>query len=225
MRQELSSSFFFPARQGDKGNSRHSDRSIRGTCTIVCHQFKSGNFSTRDVPRPGWPKTVTTLEIIDQIHELILEDRRISAKSTAEQLSISHEWVASIIHEDLDMRKLPAKWVPKCLNTDKKCQQCKLSEQLLEFFGVIWMISCHDWWPRTIYGYITMTRRQSNNQWSGSIVAHPAPKNSECKNLLEKFLPQFFWIKMASTSFIIFQKAKLSTWSITHLCWCNWRTF
>ena len=34
--------------------------------------------------RPGRPKTVTTLEIIDKIHELILEDRRISAKSIAE---------------------------------------------------------------------------------------------------------------------------------------------
>jgi DNA-binding Lrp family transcriptional regulator len=46
---------------------------------------------------------VTTPEIIDQIHELILEDCRISAKSTAEQLGISCEWVGSIIHEDLDM--------------------------------------------------------------------------------------------------------------------------
>jgi hypothetical protein len=36
-------------------------------------------------------------------HELILEDRRISAKSIAEQLSISRELVGSIIHEDLDM--------------------------------------------------------------------------------------------------------------------------
>jgi len=38
-----------------------------------------------------------------------------------------------------------------------------------------------------------MTRRQSNNQWNGGIAAHPAPKNSECKNLLEKFSPRFFW--------------------------------
>jgi len=43
-------------------------------------QFKHGDFSTCDAPRPGLPKTVTTPEIIDQIHELILEDGRISAK-------------------------------------------------------------------------------------------------------------------------------------------------
>jgi hypothetical protein len=47
--------------------------------------------------RPGRPKTVTTPEIIDQIHELILEDRRISAKSIAEQLGISCERVGSFI--------------------------------------------------------------------------------------------------------------------------------
>jgi len=93
-------------------------------------QFKRRDFSTRDVPRPGQPKTETTPEIIDQIHELILEDRQISAKSIVEQLGISRERVGSIIHEDLDMRKLSAKWVPKCLYADQKRQRCQSSEQL-----------------------------------------------------------------------------------------------
>ena len=77
---------------------------------------------------------MTTPEIIDQIHKLILEDRRILAKSIAEQLGISHEQVGSIIHEDLDMRKLSTKLVLKCLNMDQKRQRCQSSEQLLEFF-------------------------------------------------------------------------------------------
>ena len=72
-------------------------------------QFKRGDFSTCDAPRPGRPKTVTIPEIIDQIHELILEDSRISVKSIADQLGISRERIGSIIHEDLDMRKLSAK--------------------------------------------------------------------------------------------------------------------
>ena len=120
--------FFFP------------ERNLRGTCNIICHnqncvaQFKHGDFSTCDAPRPGRPKTVTAPEIIDQIHELILKDRRISAKSIAEQLGISRERVGSIIHEDLDMQKVSAKWVPKCLNVDQKHQWCQLSEQHLECF-------------------------------------------------------------------------------------------
>jgi len=94
-------------------------------------QFKRGDISTCDELRPGRPKTVTTPQIIDQIHELILEDRRVSVKSIAEQLGISHERVGS---EDLDMCKLSAKWVLKCLKADQKRQRCQSSEQILEFF-------------------------------------------------------------------------------------------
>ena len=107
-RRELSSSFFPPTRQAAEGNLRHSDRNIRGTSPSYATvknwvaQFKRGDFSTCDASRPGRPKTVTTPKIIDQIHELILEDRRISAKSIVLQLGNSRERVGSIIHEDLN---------------------------------------------------------------------------------------------------------------------------
>jgi len=94
-------------------------------------QFKCDDFSTCDAPHPERPKTVTTLEIFDQIHELILDDRRIMAKSIAEQLSISRERVGSIIHEDLEVWVLSVKWVPKCLNVDQKHHWCQSSEQRL----------------------------------------------------------------------------------------------
>ena len=32
--------FFVPTRKGVEVNSRHSDRNIRGICTIVCHRQK-----------------------------------------------------------------------------------------------------------------------------------------------------------------------------------------
>jgi len=54
------------------------------TVKIWMAQFKRGDFSTCDAPRPGRPKTVITQEFIDQIRELIFEDRRISGKSIAE---------------------------------------------------------------------------------------------------------------------------------------------
>jgi len=141
-------------------------------------QFKRGGFSTCVAPLPGRPKTVTTPEIIDQIHELISQDRRISTKWIAEQLEISRERVGSITHEDVDMRKLSAKWVPQCLNADQKLQRCHSSEQLLEFLSAPskWFPVARDWWPWTKPGYIAITRRQTNNQWSGGIAAHAAQK-------------------------------------------------
>jgi hypothetical protein len=54
--------------------------------------------------RGGWQtRSPPIAEITEQIHELILEDRRISAKSMAEQPGTSRERIGSIIHEDLDM--------------------------------------------------------------------------------------------------------------------------
>jgi len=85
-RPELSSSFFFL--QGKAPKEIHAIL----TETLVVHApsyvivknwvalFKSSDFSTCVASRPGRTKTVTTPEIIDQIHDLILEDRRISAK-------------------------------------------------------------------------------------------------------------------------------------------------
>jgi len=108
-------------------------------------QFKRGDFSTCVAPRPRRPKTVTTPEIFYQIHELILKDRRISVKSIAEQLGISRERVGSIIHEDFDMRKLSAMWVPKCLKANKNVKGASSLSNFWNFFGAIQMVFFRDW--------------------------------------------------------------------------------
>jgi len=144
-------------------------------------KFKRGDFFTCDAPRPGRHKTVTTPEIIDQIHKVILEDRRISAKSIAEKLNISREWVGSIIHEDLDMRKLSAKWVPKCLNADQKRQLWQSSEQLLKFFRrdpndfLSRMVTMDETW---LYHYDPETKQQLM-EWRHS--GSPRPKIPSAK--------------------------------------------
>jgi len=42
------------------------------------------------------------------------------------------------------------------------------------FFDAIQIFSCRDWWSWTKPGYITMTRRQINNQWSEGTATQPA---------------------------------------------------
>jgi hypothetical protein len=39
-----------------------------------------------------------------------------------------------MIHEILDMRKLSAKWVPKCLNADQKRDRVLVSQAILDRF-------------------------------------------------------------------------------------------
>ena len=123
---------------------------------------------------------MTTPEIIDQIHELIFEDRRISAKSIAEQVGISRERVESVIHEDLDMRKLSAKWVAKYLNADQKRQRFQFPEQFSEFFRrdpndfLSRLVTMDETW---LYHYDPETKQQSM-EWRHSGLPRPAPKNS-----------------------------------------------
>ena len=135
---------------------------------------------------------MTTTEIIEQIHELILEDRRISAKSITEQLDILREGVGSIIHEDLDTRKLSAKWVPQCLNADQKRQRCQSSEQIWNFFRrdpndfLSRLLTMDETW---LYHYDPETK---SIQWSGSIATDPAPKKFWVQKSAGKFLASIF---------------------------------
>ena len=117
-----------------------------------------------------------------------------------------------------------AKCVPKCLNADQKRQQCQSSEQLLEFWR-----DPNDFLPRLVtmdetwlYHYDPETKQQSmERHHSGS----PRSKKFRVQKSAKKFSPRFFGIKMASSSLTIFRRVELSTRSITHLCWCKWRTF
>jgi len=115
------------------------------------------------------------------------------AKSIADQLGISHELVGSIIHEDMDMRKLSAKWVPKCLNADQKCQRCQSSEQLLEFFQrdpgdfLSRLVTMDETW---LYHYDPETKQQSMEwQHRGS----PHPKTFQVQKSAGKVLASIFW--------------------------------
>ena len=182
-------------------------------------QFNHGDFPpvmclVLDDPKQ-WPPRRLLMKFTS-----FLEDRRILAKSIAEQLGISRERVGSIIGH---AEALPWKGSLNASTRIKNVSSASRLSNSWNFFGAIQMISCRDWWPWTKPGYITMTKQQSM-EWRHSGSPCPAPKNSECKNPLEKFSPRFFW-DQGSIILIIFQRAKLSAWSITYLCWCNWRTF
>ena len=140
---------------------------------------------------------MTTLEIIDQIHELILEARRISSQSIAEQLGISRERFGSNINEDLDMQKLSAKWVPKCLNADQKRQRCQSFEQILKFFQrdlndfVLRLLTKDENW---LYHYDPETKQQSMEwRYSGSQRPPPPKKKFQVQKSPGKFLDSFCW--------------------------------
>ena len=83
-------------------------------------EFRYGRISTSDAERPGHSKEVTSQELIDKIHDIVLNDRRLKLREISETVKISVGRVWHISHECLGMRKLFARWVPRFLTADHK---------------------------------------------------------------------------------------------------------
>jgi histone-lysine N-methyltransferase SETMAR len=81
-------------------------------------EFKPGRTSLEDDPCKGYPKSATTPEIIEQVHDMILDDWQMKAHEISETIRSSKERVGYILHEELDMKKLCARWVPRLLTAD-----------------------------------------------------------------------------------------------------------
>jgi len=60
---------------------------------------------------------------------MVLDDRRMKVHEIAETIGISKERVGYILHEELNMKRLCARWVPCLLTADQKRTRMKISEQ------------------------------------------------------------------------------------------------
>jgi hypothetical protein len=110
-------------------------------------------------------------------------------KSIAEQLSVPREKFESIIHEDLNIRKLSVKWVLKCQNEDKKRQRCQASEKFLDFF---WrdpkdflrrFMSMEETW---LYHYDPETKHQSMEWWHSGSPRQKFPSQKSAGKVLAR---------------------------------------
>jgi len=98
-------------------------------------EFKHGCTSLEDDPREGRPKSATTPEIIEQVHNMELDGWWMKVHEIAETIGISKERVGCVLHEELDTKRLCRRWVPYLLTADQKRTRVKISEQCLEHFN------------------------------------------------------------------------------------------
>jgi transposase len=69
-------------------------------------EFKRGRTGLEGNPREGRPKRATTPEIIEQVHDVLLDARRMKVRGIAETIGISKERVGYILYEELDINAL-----------------------------------------------------------------------------------------------------------------------
>ena len=85
--------------------------------------------STEDAERPGRPTEVATPENTKTILKIILSDRKVKLQDIADVLKISKGIVFKVVHENLRMKKLYSKWVPRLLTVERKQQRIHDSER------------------------------------------------------------------------------------------------
>ena len=130
-------------------------------------RFKEGRETVADDPYGGSTCTTRTDENIDRLRTLIMADRRRSLRSLSEELHINKESIRQMLHDELNMRKICAKMVPKILSFEQKHVRKSICEDLINRIqteGRDWMkyiVTGDETW---IFEYDPETRRQSQ-QW------------------------------------------------------------
>jgi len=100
-------------------------------------------------------------------------DRRVDVRVIAEELNMNRETVRQIVKEDLGMRKISAKMVPRISTRDQKQRRLHISSDLLRNAEVFDRVITGD--ETWCFQYDPETKRQSM-QWKTQ--KSPRPKNS-----------------------------------------------
>jgi len=98
-------------------------------------ELKRDRTSLEDDPCERRPKSATPPEIIEQVHNMVLDDWRMKVHEIAETIGVSKERVGYILHEELDMKTFRARCLTHLLTAAQKCTRMKISEQCLESFN------------------------------------------------------------------------------------------
>ena len=162
--------------------------------------FKSGCRSFEYDPRPGRLSTSHTEETVARVPEIIRADGSLTIREVAEEVIIAFGTCQKILTEDLRMRRVTAKFVPRLPTAERKDDRVSVGTDLRDraqtdpnFMSSV--ITGDDCW---VYGYDPETKQMSS-QWSTS--SSPRPKKArQVKSNIKTMLIAFFEIERAGSS-------------------------
>jgi hypothetical protein len=95
-------------------------------------QFSEGKESVKDDDCPGRPHTSVTANNIEKVRDVIRKDRRLGFRAIAEMVNLDRESVRLISKEELNVKKVCAKMVPKMLSAEQKELRKEICSDLLQ---------------------------------------------------------------------------------------------
>lgn len=111
----------------------YGDQAMKKTAMYKWYaRFLGGQQSIHDDKRSGRPNV--TSNHVAVIKELLDNDRRITIREIHERSDCSIGTVHRIIHDELNMRRLCARWIPKMLTDEQKVERVRCCNQFLRRF-------------------------------------------------------------------------------------------
>ena len=93
-------------------------------------RFSEGRESVTDEESSGRPATSRNEENIAKVRQIVHTNRRLTVSRISEQVNIDRETVRKILTEDLDMRNVCAKMVPKNSPKNKSKEEFLATKQI-----------------------------------------------------------------------------------------------
>ena len=156
-------------------------------------EFKRGRKDLNDEPRPGRPVSQSTAENVDKVHQLVLENRKISIECIVQETGLSTGTVHTILHEHLSMSKVCARWVPKMLTPDMKATRVNTSSVLLSRYNV----NPENFLSRVVTGdetwvhYYDPSSKFESMEWKHA--GSPRTKKFKVSRTTKKVMATVFW--------------------------------
>ena len=95
-------------------------------------KFEEGKEVIEDDPSPGRPRKSKTDGNIEKIREIIRKNWCLSIRAIAELVNIDKKTVWKILHENLQMKKVCAKMVPKLHTPEQQETRLNMCVEILE---------------------------------------------------------------------------------------------
>ncbi|PNF35236.1 hypothetical protein B7P43_G06872 [Cryptotermes secundus] len=152
-------------------------------------RFKHGRMSTYDDDRSGRTSTGTTPKSVAKVKDLILQDRRLTIQDLCNTLGLSYGTCQRILSEELNMRRIAAKFVPRLLQNEQKqhrLEVCReLQQQLQEDPNFLSKVVTGD--ESWVYGYDPKSKQQSS-QWKSPSSPRPKKARQVKNNIKSMFI-------------------------------------
>ena len=96
--------------------------------------FASGSTTLQDAPRSGRPRSSVTAQLAQRASAIIAEDPTITLRFLSLELEVSYGSACSIVHQELGLSKICARWIPHLLTEEQKKERVRICRLWLAEF-------------------------------------------------------------------------------------------